>query len=124
MPENESTNQYKKFVSDAPEPCLIPKASFVFAINCELSRPPNVLNMVPFAVGDEIEFSGIKRGSEYICYSIVVVNLEITTNAAFNDPVYIRVEEALIGVFDASTNTEFADIRVCLLSLTYVDTAY
>jgi hypothetical protein len=49
--------------------------------------------MAPFAVGDYLEFSGIRLGAEIICYSIVAANIEITTSSAKGQPTYIRMEE-------------------------------
>lgn len=64
--------------------------------------------MAPFAVGDYLEYSGIRVGGEVICFEITAMNVQITTSGV---PAYIRVEDAIIGVVDASTNTEFADSR-------------
>lgn len=66
--------------------------------------------MAPFLAGDYIEYSGIKVGGEIICYAIVAPSVQITTSGG---PCYIRVEDALIGVFDG-TGSEFADTRVCV----------
>lgn len=65
--------------------------------------------MVPIRVGDYLEYSGIQAGGETICYSIVV-NIDITTSGA--QPGFVRVEDALIGVADASVAVEAARYRV------------
>jgi hypothetical protein len=66
--------------------------------------------MAPFMVGDFIQYIGFKTSSnEVVCYSIVVMNVQITTTRA---PTYIRVEEALIGVYSSNTNAEIAETRV------------
>ena len=64
--------------------------------------------MAPFVVGDFVEFSGIKVGGEVICYTIVATNIQITTSGV---PSYIRVEDAIIGVFTANPNAEEADTK-------------
>ena len=75
--------------------------------------PPDPLSMVPFKVGDFIEYSGLKvGGNEILASSIVCISLHITTQAGDNVPNYIRVEDMLVGVSDTAPNVEFADIRV------------
>ncbi|KAI9172635.1 hypothetical protein HJFPF1_02144 [Paramyrothecium foliicola] len=70
---------------------------------------PDPLSMVPFLPGDFITFSGIRRGNEVICYSIVANNVQILT---LNDLVYIRMELALLGIDNtASNNAELAESR-------------
>jgi hypothetical protein len=74
---------------------------------------PDPLRMVPFKVGDFIEFSGLKAGGNTILASeIVCPSLHITTKAGADAPNYIRVEDMLIGVPDSAPNVEFADIKV------------
>lgn len=65
--------------------------------------------MAPLMPGDYIEFSGIERGSTIICYSLVASNVQILTTGV---PAYIRVEDAIIGVYDGNTASEFGDTRV------------
>jgi hypothetical protein len=69
--------------------------------------------MAPFIAGDYIEYSGIKVGGEVICYTIVATSVMITT-APGSTPAYLRIEDALIGVFDntQAATAEFADTRV------------
>ncbi|KAH8660807.1 hypothetical protein BGZ60DRAFT_530812 [Tricladium varicosporioides] len=69
---------------------------------------PDYKHMVPIRVGDYLEYSGIQAGGETICYSIVV-NIDITTSGA--QPGFVRVEDALIGVADASVAVEAARYR-------------
>jgi hypothetical protein len=64
--------------------------------------------MAPFLPGDYIEFAGITSDSTLICYSVVAANVQILTTSV---PAYIRVEDAIVGVFDG-TSGEFADTRV------------
>ncbi|CAG5181042.1 uncharacterized protein ALTATR162_LOCUS9564 [Alternaria atra] len=71
--------------------------------------PQDPLAMVPFKVGDFIEYSGLKVGGEILASSIVCPSLHITTGAGA--PNYIRVEDFLVGVPDNAANVEFADIR-------------
>lgn len=73
------------------------------------SALPDYKHMVPIRVGDFLEYSGIQAGGETICYSIVV-NIDITTSGA--QPGFVRVEDALIGVADASVAVEAARYRV------------
>ncbi|KAF2797557.1 hypothetical protein K505DRAFT_298215 [Melanomma pulvis-pyrius CBS 109.77] len=72
---------------------------------------PDPLAMVPFRVGDFIEYSGLKLGAEILAYAITAINVQVTTTASSTVPNYIRVEDALIGVFDSAANVEMADIR-------------
>jgi hypothetical protein len=72
---------------------------------------PDPLTMAPLLPGDYIEFEGIKVGNEIIAYGMVAPSVQILTP---NGPTYVRVEEAIIGVFDTQNNgvVEFADSRV------------
>jgi hypothetical protein len=82
-------------------------------LNSQSFSPPDPLSMVPFKVGDFIEYSGLKvGGNEILASSIVCISLHITTQAGDNVPNYIRVEDMLVGVPDNAANVEFADIRV------------
>lgn len=75
--------------------------------------PPDPLRMVPFKVGDFIEYSGLKVGaSEMLVSDIVCISLHITTQAGPDVPNYIRVEDMLVGVTDTANNVEVADMRV------------
>lgn len=65
--------------------------------------------MVPFLPGDFVTFSGIKRGNEYICFSIVANNVQITT---LQNLVYIRMELGKLGIANSNPNTELAESRV------------
>ncbi|KAH7319194.1 hypothetical protein BKA65DRAFT_513966 [Rhexocercosporidium sp. MPI-PUGE-AT-0058] len=68
----------------------------------------NATQMVPIRVGDYIEYSGIQVGGETIVYGMVV-NIDVRTSGS--QPGYIRVEDALIGVQDASPAVESARHR-------------
>lgn len=75
-----------------------------------ISTVPDPLSMVPFLPGDFVTFSGIRKGDEVICFSIVSNNVHITT---LNNLVYIRMELALLGIDNtASNNAELAESRV------------
>ncbi|KAF2789776.1 hypothetical protein K505DRAFT_312547 [Melanomma pulvis-pyrius CBS 109.77] len=69
---------------------------------------PDPLSMVPFLVGDFITFAGVRRGNEYIAFSIIAQNVMITT---LGDLVYVRVELGLLGIDNPSPNTELAESR-------------
>ena len=76
-------------------------------------RPADPLRMVPFRVGDFIEYSGLKVGTdEILASSIVCPSLHITTTASDTEPNYIRVEDFIVGVPDTAPNVEVADIKV------------
>ncbi|KAK4610528.1 hypothetical protein CLAFUW4_14160 [Fulvia fulva] len=66
--------------------------------------------MAPFLPGDYLTYSGIRVGAEVICYEIVAENVQILTPSG---PTYIRIEDALIGVFDSQSQNivEHADNR-------------
>jgi hypothetical protein len=70
---------------------------------------PDVTKMVPFKVGDHLTFSGRKVGTEIICFEIVVENLQVRTRSTQSS--FIRVEDAIIGVFTTDPNAEMADTR-------------
>lgn len=71
-------------------------------------------------MGDFIEYSGLKVGAEILAYAITAINVQVTTTASSTVPNYIRVEDALIGVFDSAANVEVADVRVSRLASIYV----
>jgi hypothetical protein len=74
---------------------------------------PDPLVAAPFKAGDYIEYSGVKGADGIVwVWEASAVNVQITTQASDSVPNYIRMEDALIGVFDASGNVEVADIRV------------
>jgi hypothetical protein len=66
--------------------------------------------MAPFLAGDYVEYGGIRVGSEIVCFEILAPSVMITTTG---NPTYIRMEDALIGVYDPgqATISEFADTR-------------
>ncbi|KAI1841539.1 hypothetical protein JX265_013504 [Neoarthrinium moseri] len=66
------------------------------------------LRMAPFLAGDFVTFSGIRRGNEMICFSIVAQNVQITT---LQDLVYVRMELGLLGIDNFNLNTELAESR-------------
>jgi hypothetical protein len=70
--------------------------------------------MAPLKVGDQIDYRGIKVGSQIIAYSIIATSVQITTTGT---PTYIRMEDAIIGIFDNNPNAEFAEMRVSSVSL-------
>ncbi|KAH7038393.1 uncharacterized protein B0I36DRAFT_284571 [Microdochium trichocladiopsis] len=69
---------------------------------------PNPLVMVPFLPGDFVTFSGIKRGNEVICFSIVANNVQVLT---LQNLVYVRMELGLLGIANFNPNTELAESR-------------
>ncbi|KAI5202581.1 hypothetical protein E4T39_04625 [Aureobasidium subglaciale] len=71
-------------------------------------RAPDPLKMAPFQVGDYLEYSGINVGGTIVCYTIVAPNVQITTSGA---PTYIRVEDAIVGIYDGIGTSEFGDSR-------------
>ncbi|KAK4148880.1 hypothetical protein C8A00DRAFT_38530 [Chaetomidium leptoderma] len=71
-------------------------------------QAPDPLIMAPFLVGDFIMYRGFRLGNELICFEIVAWNVQITTTGV---PAYIRVEEALVGIYSADTNGEVAETR-------------
>ncbi|PVH99447.1 hypothetical protein DM02DRAFT_529030, partial [Periconia macrospinosa] len=73
--------------------------------------PADPLAMVPLAVGDFVEYTGIKSGSLIAAFEVSAVNVQVTTQASDTVPQYIRVEDALVGVFSNNANIEVADFR-------------
>ncbi|KAH7313837.1 hypothetical protein B0I35DRAFT_480487 [Stachybotrys elegans] len=69
---------------------------------------PNPLVAAPFLPGDFVTFSGIKRGNEMICFSIVANNIQIVT---LGDLVYVRMELGLLGIDNFNPNTELGESR-------------
>ena len=78
------------------------------------STAPDPLAMAPFQVGDFVTFSGFRRGSEVIAFSIVAQNVQINT---LGDIVYIRMELGLLGIDNPSANAEIAESRVSRCSI-------
>jgi hypothetical protein len=73
---------------------------------------PDPLRMVPFQVGDFIEYSGLRVGGSEILASVVTcLNVQVTTKASATVPNYIRVEEALVGVPATAANVDVAGVR-------------
>lgn len=75
--------------------------------------PADPLAMVPLAVGDFVEYTGIKSANGITAFEVSAVNVQVTTSASDTVPQYIRVEDALVGVFSNNANIEVADFRVC-----------
>lgn len=74
---------------------------------------PDPLVMAPFLAGDFVEYSGLKRANgDILAWAVTAINVQITTTASDTVPNYIRMEDALIGVFDSAANVEIADVRV------------
>ncbi|KAF1933194.1 uncharacterized protein M421DRAFT_415555 [Didymella exigua CBS 183.55] len=73
---------------------------------------PDPLTMVPFKVGDFIEYSGLRNNGEILAQTVTAINVQVTTKASDTVPNYIRVEDMLVGVQDTAANVEVADIRV------------
>ncbi|KAK0702992.1 hypothetical protein B0T26DRAFT_744154 [Lasiosphaeria miniovina] len=72
-------------------------------------QAPDALFMAPFLVGDYIEYHGFRASTgNMVVFEIVAWNVQITTTGS---PTYIRIEEALIGVFDSDPNVEVAETR-------------
>jgi hypothetical protein len=74
---------------------------------------PDASHMVPLKVGDYIEFSGIQYQGQTLLYSLVA-NLDLLTTG--NQPGFVRVEDAIIGIADLNADFEAARHRVCFLS--------
>ncbi|KAJ4362478.1 hypothetical protein N0V83_010571 [Neocucurbitaria cava] len=121
------TDTRKYWIADTTNPSVTSFSGFPMCIpysgNTEKCKDPNrpngptfsptdPLSMVPFKVGDFIEYSGLlSESNEVLASSIVCINLHITTQAGDNIPNYIRVEAFLVGVPDTAANVEVADIR-------------
>lgn len=73
--------------------------------------PADPKAMVPFRVGDFIEYAGLKGDGGIFIYEATAINVQATTTASSSVPNYIRVEDALIGVTDSGNNVEVADAR-------------
>ncbi|CRK19615.1 hypothetical protein BN1723_011942 [Verticillium longisporum] len=69
---------------------------------------PDPLVMAPIVPGDYLEYSGIQVDGEIVVYNMVVSNVQITTTGV---PTYIRMEDAIIGVFSSNGDQETAQIR-------------
>ncbi|EMR67887.1 hypothetical protein UCREL1_5116 [Eutypa lata UCREL1] len=64
--------------------------------------------MAPFLPGDFVTFQGIRRGNEFICFSIIAENVQILT---LGDMVYVRMELGLLGISNFNPNAELAESR-------------
>ncbi|KAL8408451.1 hypothetical protein RB594_007043 [Gaeumannomyces avenae] len=72
---------------------------------------PDALVMAPFMAGDFIEYSGFKRGDIIYATEIVATNVQITTDPNRGDPTYIRMEDAIMGVFTADPAAEVGQVK-------------
>ncbi|ORY03223.1 hypothetical protein BCR34DRAFT_492561 [Clohesyomyces aquaticus] len=123
---SKGTTGNELFTADDANPSIIAFSGFPMCIPRGTSDPkcpsanrpggtsfaaPQPLLMAPFLVGDYIEYSGIKNGGEIWAYAITAINVQITTTASDTVPNYIRLEDAIIGVFDNNANVELADSR-------------
>lgn len=68
--------------------------------------------MAPFLPGDFITFSGFRKGSEVVAFSIVAQNVQILT---LGDIVYVRMELGLLGIDNPNPNAEISDSRVRII---------
>ena len=75
----------------------------------ECSLVSDASHMVPLKVGDYIEFSGIQYEGETLVYALVA-NIDLLTSG--NQPGFVRVEDAIIGIADLDANFEAARHRV------------
>jgi hypothetical protein len=82
-------------------------------------QPKEPLLMAPLIAGDFIIYSGVVRNGVVYAWSVTADNVQITTVASNTVPNYIRMEEAIIGVFDNQANVEVADGRVSKFSNTH-----
>jgi hypothetical protein len=73
--------------------------------------------MAPLMQGDFIEYSGVKMpNGEILVYDLVVTNVQLTTDPTdTNGAVYIRMEDALIGVYTNNPDAEGGQTRVSFL---------
>ncbi|EPE26368.1 hypothetical protein GLAREA_02280 [Glarea lozoyensis ATCC 20868] len=116
-------NEVPFFTADDENPSITSFSGFPVCVprsasdeKCPLSnRPaagtnivPDASHMVPLKVGDYIEFSGIQYQGQTLLYSLVA-NLDLLTTG--NQPGFVRVEDALIGVADLDANFEAARHR-------------
>lgn len=65
--------------------------------------------MAPLRVGDYIEYSGVTYNGEVLLYGLVA-NIDILTSG--DQPGYVRVEDAIIGIADTGVDVEAARARV------------
>lgn len=73
-------------------------------------QAPDPLVMVPFRVGDYLNYAGVKNAAgEIVCYEIITMNVQVTTTG---NPSYVRVEAAQIGVYSNNSNAEIQESRV------------
>lgn len=73
-------------------------------------QAPDALLMVPFVVGDYLNYAGVQNAAgEIVCYEIIAMNVQVTTTG---NPSYIRVEEAQVGVYSNNSDAEIQETRV------------
>ncbi|KAF2736055.1 hypothetical protein EJ04DRAFT_177078 [Polyplosphaeria fusca] len=116
----------KLFTADAENPSITAFSGFPMCIprssndaKCPTNNRPSgtsttvgdPLVMAPLMAGDFIEYSGIKIDGEILAYAITATSVQITTSASSDVPNYIRMEDAIIGIFDSNANVELADAR-------------
>lgn len=72
-------------------------------------RAVDPLVMAPLVPGDYVEYSAFTApNGEHIVYNLVATNIQITTSGI---PAYIRMEDALVGVFSSGANQEVGQTR-------------
>ncbi|KAK4169624.1 hypothetical protein QBC43DRAFT_283177 [Cladorrhinum sp. PSN259] len=78
-------------------------------------QAPNPLVMAPFVPGDFIDYRGYKNAAgEIVAFEVVVGNLAITTTSPA--PTYMRVELALIGIYNNDPTAEIHETRFVAFS--------
>lgn len=90
-------------------PCQCISSDIPQTLSNTYSNVPDPLHMVPIKAGDYIEYSGVEFDGATIVYTMVV-NIGITTSG--NQPGFVRVEDALIGIGDGNADVEAARYRV------------
>jgi hypothetical protein len=85
---------------DANRPTNAQRTNFV---------PPNPLAACPLAPGDAIDYAGMEADGKIWVWSVVVMNLNLLTSDT--TAAYLRIEDALIGVFNPDPNVESARDR-------------
>jgi hypothetical protein len=66
--------------------------------------------MAPLVKGDFLEYSGFRApDGRIVCWEVVATNIQLKTTGAVT---YIRMEDAIIGVFTNDPNAEQGQSRV------------
>lgn len=58
--------------------------------------------MAPFIPGDYVTWAGVTNGAEILVYTLTAENVQQKTSGDSGDPVYVRVEDVSLIVYNSN----------------------